>query len=141
MLFSALENNCDINLVPVAIKTPKDKDKLDDYDFFDDYIEVNVLKPIDYSSDYQFYLQTDDIKQKNFYLHDVMNQAMRKIAESINTPYIDNYIELFKKNNVMFPNGEVVPTDLAQDSEYLNLYESEINNTVKQYIKEIGYQH
>ena len=135
MLFSSLDINPEINLIPVAISTTKEKDHLDDFNFDSDFVEVKVLKPIEYMQAYKMYLKTNDRDERNFYLHQVTDEAMRNIASSINKTYIDKYIELFKKNNVMFGDGQVVSTDIAGNLEYLNLYYSEISNQTDNYIK------
>lgn len=135
MLFSALENNSKINLVPVAIDVKKDK--LDEYSFSKDKVDVKVLKPIDYTSEYNIYSKTNDRDERNLCLHSVIDKAMNNISVSICKPYIDTYIELFKKNNVMFSNGGIVATEDAQRPQYLELYEKDIFTKTMQYIKEL----
>lgn len=55
---------------------------------------------------------------------------MKSIAESLGRTYQDEYIELFKKGNVIFENGDVIDTEIAQKNGYINRYEMELENRV-----------
>lgn len=68
------------------------------------------------------------VEEKRMCLHNVTDQALKNIAEELDKQYVDSYIELFPKGNVIFSDGNVVLTEDAQDSYYVNLYEQELKN-------------
>ena len=58
---------------------------------------------------------------------------MRRIASSIGKKYIDKYIELFPKNNVIYQDGETIKTEHAQNVEYVCRYKRELDSIIKNY--------
>ena len=137
ILFNAVTDKVDVNLIPVAIDVDKENTDLDSYSFHDDKVVVSFLEPIEYMADYEKYMSTSNLETKNECLHSVMDTSFRNIAEALQKKYDNTYIELFPKNNVIFSNGVVLPTDLAQSSYYTERYKYEVDSKVKQYIKEI----
>lgn len=135
MLFSSLDEDSSINLIPVAIDTKKAN--LDDYSFNHDEVTVKILEPIDYLDSYERFSSTNDFNLKGKCLHEVMDEAMKNISKAINKRYVDSYISLRPKNNVMFSNGVVLPVDIAQNGYYLDLYKKETEKKVKKYVKAI----
>lgn len=135
MLFSSLDEDSSINLIPVAIDTKKAN--LDDYSFNHDEVTVKILEPIDYQDNFEKFSSTSDFNLKCKCLHEVMDEAMKNISKAINKRYVDSYISLRSKNNVMFSNGVVLPVDIAQNGYYLDLYKKETEKKVKKYVKAI----
>lgn len=135
MLFSSLDDDSSINLIPVAIDTKKAN--LDDYSFNHDEVTVKILEPIDYQDSYERFSSTSDFNLKGKCLHEVMDETMKNISKAINKRYVDSYISLRPKNNVMFSNGVVLPYDIAQNGYYLDLYKMDTENKVKEYIRTI----
>ena len=131
ILFYTLSKNENkkINFIPVAIDVSKTGKDLDNYEFMNDNVVVSFLSPVDYREDYEKFITSNNFEEKNACLHHVTDLAFKSIAAELNREYVDSYIELFPKKNVIFSNGEVVSTDLAQDSYYVNMYEQELKST------------
>ena len=55
-------------------------------------------------------------------LHNPIDMSLSAIASVLKRKYINEYIELYPKQNVIFENGETIPTDIAQDNYYISLY-------------------
>lgn len=60
---------------------------------------------------------------------------MRSIAESLNREYVDSYIELYPKGNVIFENGEKIDTTTANQDIYVSSYKQSIEERIKLLIK------
>lgn len=141
VLFDALSYyDCfKINFIPVAIDVNKKGKDLDSYCFDGENVKVTFLDPIDYTNDYKEYINTTDIKNRNECLHHVTDEAIKSIASYLNREYVNSYIELFNKGNVIFSNGSTVSTEIAQDPYYTGLYRKELekrsDNIIKKLIK------
>lgn len=125
ILFNARNENKQVNLVPVSILAPKTGD-LDDYNRIGETIEISILPPIDYEEAYYNFRHTMSEEEKNTFLHEPVDKAMRSIAANIGIPYIDKYIELRPKGNVIFSDGTTVETSLAQNEEFTTRYDEEL---------------
>lgn len=137
ILFQIASQDIPINFVPVAIKVDKEKIDLDSYDFNNDQVEVNILKPIEYRDELETYLHTSDMQLQNSCLHSIIDRSFITIAETLNLEYIDSYIELFPKKNVMFYDGTTIPTDVAQQKYFVDLYKDSLEKESKEIIKQI----
>lgn len=136
ILFSVRDNGMDANIIPVSIDVCSSSSDLDSYDLNScDRVAVHVLDPIDYEDYYYDYKNTSDYSLKNSCLHKVIDDGMRAIADSLDREYVDSYIELFPKGNVMFENGEKIDTETANSEPYLSSYESSVNRRVRTLIR------
>ena len=137
ILFDAVKNKIDVNLIPVAIAVDKEKIDLDSYCFDDDKVVVNFLEPIDYMDDFETFMSSPDIETKNNCLHHVIDTSFRNIASALGKVYDDYYIELFPKKNVIYANGYVLPTDIAQNPYYLELYNYQLKTDSEKIVKQL----
>ena len=132
ILFSAKEKGSQPNILPVAIEINSSDNNLDNYNFHQsDQVTITILNPIDYKDTYYNYQNSSTFEEKNTQLHKIMETGMQSIANSLNRKYIDSYIELFPKGNVMFANGEKIATSLASNNLYLSRYKNEIETRSK----------
>lgn len=131
ILYTARIKGIEANLVPVAIDVKKNKETLDSYSKFPNKVVVNILKPIDYSKFYKGFNQSYTGEERNFYLHQPIDEGMKQIAETLNREYKDEYIILRPKGNVIFANGETVITSLAQNPTTYKRYSKELETRVK----------
>lgn len=134
LVFEAKKLGSKINLVPISIKVSKDGD-LDDYNKKGDNVEVTVLPAIDYEEIYYNYRYAITKEEKNELLHQPIDMAMKCIANNLGMPYVNNYIELRRKGNVMFEDGSVVDVNTAQEEEYINRYNHELNDRTLRLLK------
>lgn len=125
ILFKALEEGYYPFFLPVSIDVKSSSTNLDDYNLIGDEVTIRILKPIDYSSVFYDYKHAKD-EYKNQILHRLTSMGMKSIAESLNREYIDEYIELYPKGNIIFESGVLVQKDIAQGEEYLNTYSNEL---------------
>lgn len=126
ILFKSIEGGYYPFFVPVCIDIKSSSDDLDDYTIGNDIIFIKILKPIDYSDELYDYLHSKSVEEKNKILHRLTDKGMVKISEALNRKYKDEYIELFKKGNVIFSDGQIINADLAQQKEYLDKYSEEL---------------
>ncbi len=59
-------------------------------------------------------------------LHNPIDESLSLIADTLKRDYCNRYIDLYPKGNVIFDDGTVVATSLAQDPKYLGLYQSQL---------------
>lgn len=136
ILYNCLENNIPINLLPVAIDILSENLDLDSFTpNNEDIVNMTILEPIDYNYEYMMYKKSTTLEEKNIYLHAITDKALRSIANCLNKPYSNEYIELYPKNNVIFANGETIPTIEAQNSKYLDLYKEELEKRTSNLIR------
>ena len=136
ILFGAMDMGIDVNLVPVGINVFGEYD-LDSYAFDDRMVNVSILPSVDCSNWYDMFKESNTFSDKNNALHGPIDICMKCIADAMDRPYVDEYIELYPKGNVIFSNGETVLTGLAQCSEFVNEYKTELNDRIKVLKKEI----
>lgn len=136
LLFGAMDKGIDVNLVPVGINISGGYD-LDSYCFDERMVSVDILPSVACSNWYDMFKEGSSFQDRNDALHAPIDICMKNIADALNRPYVDEYIELYPKGNVIFSNGTTVLTGLAQCSEFVNEYEMELNNRVKKMKKEI----
>ena len=72
---------------------------------------------------------------KNIYLHQPIDEGMRKIADELGREYKDEYIILRPKGNVIFANGETIETENAHTNEAHLRYNNELEERVKEFKK------
>lgn len=136
ILFLSREKGIKANIVPVSIDISSTDMDLDSYDLNrDDIVNVNILEPLDYEEAYYNYENSSNFEEKNNSLHMIIDDGMRSIAKSLNREYIDSYIELYPKGNVIFKNGEKIDTTTANQDTYVSSYKQSIEERAKLLIK------
>jgi len=136
ILFGAMDKGIDVNLIPVGINVFGDYD-LDSYIFDDRVINIRILPNIKCDNWYDMFKEGNSFSDRNNALHGPIDICMKSIADAMDRPYINDYIELYPKGNVIFSNGDTVLTGLAQNPEFVNEYNMELNDRVKVMKKEI----
>ena len=132
ILFSAKAKGIHPNFLPIAIEIHSPDNNLDSYNLHpNDKVTINILNPINYHDIYYNYQNSSTFEEKNTQLHKITEIGMQSIANSLNREYIDSYIELSPKGNVMFANGEKIATNLAKTNSYILRYKSEIETRSK----------
>ena len=137
ILFNALKDNSNINLVPISIKYNNKIDNIDSYNFDYNDIDIYVLEPIEYRKYYELYMNTRDYNIKNSCLHAVTDLSMKSIANSLNQVYCNNYFEIDKKNMIL-PNGNTISDLECNNIYYKNMYKNTLENDSKSLIKRLG---
>ncbi len=122
ILYFARQKGIKPNLIPVSINI---KDEIKDLDNFypnDDRVEINILEPINYDDAYYSFISSSDLDECREALHIPIDEGMRRIAESMNKEYVNKYIELRPKKNVIFDDGSTLETTVAQSIYYIYMY-------------------
>lgn len=127
ILFEAKKMGINVNLVPISINITGDDYDLDSYKFDDRKVEVKILPGIDYENAYDYFLYANSADEKNNALHEPVDLCMKAIAEALDCPYKDEYIELYQKGNVIFNDGKTVLTSIAQDDMYISSYQKNLD--------------
>lgn len=135
ILFYARQKGIQPNLIPVSINIKNEIKDLDNYYPNDDEVEINILEPINYDDAYYQFIESKNIELKNAALHKPIDDGMRLIAESINRPYINEYIQLRPKNNVIFDDGSTLDTTVAQSLYYIYNYYKKLDIEKEKYVK------
>lgn len=134
IVYSSRDNGIDVNLVPVAIDI--NINNMDDYDLTpEDMVRITIMEPINYEQSYYNYLYSTTIEEKNYNLHKPIDEGMIKIAQVLGREYVNEYIKLRPKNNVIFPNGETVPTEQAQNDDLILSYDRALAEREKILVK------
>lgn len=134
IVYSSRDNGIAINLVPVALDI--DISDLDNYDLIpNDMVRITIMEPINYEQAYYDYVHSTTIEEKRDNLHRPIDEGMIKIAQVLGREYVNDYIELRPKNNVIFPNDEIVPTEQAQKDDLILSYDSSLLEREKMLVK------
>lgn len=141
ILFNATKDKMNVNLIPVAISVNKENMDLDSYCFEDDKVSIDFLPPVEYMDDFEMFMSTTDMEIKKECLHNVIDTAFINIADSLGKQYDNSYIELFPKGNVIYSDGTVIPTNIAQENSYIDLYKSTLEESSNQLIKQLKMRH
>ncbi len=137
IIYDARKNISQINLVPVSISISK-KEDLENYkNLGGGVIEITILPSIDYKEAYYNYNYAKNYEEANEFLHIPIDIAMKNIANNLKMAYVDNYIELKPKGNVMFADGSVVDVNLAQQNEFAQKYNCELMKRTRDYLSKI----
>ena len=135
ILYTARAKGIKANLIPVAIDVKKTKSTLDSYEPPVSKVTVSILDSINYEDSYENYIHSHNRELKNIYLHQPIDEGMRKIADELGREYKDEYIILRPKGNVIFANGETIETENAHTNEAHLRYNNELEERVKEFKK------
>lgn len=108
ILFEARQKGVNANLIPVGIDNRSDIDNLDDFIPHNDSMIINIGAPINYDGHYYDYINANSIEKRRIALHAPVDIAMRSIAKTIGRPYVDEYIELRKRDTIILENGDEI---------------------------------
>lgn len=136
ILFKSLDYYNFAYLLPVSIDIETDKE-LDSYKVGNDKVNIQILEPINPINYYRNYNNSYE-NDRNAVLHSLIRDGMVKISESLNREYLNKYIELYPKGNVIFLGGSTVETDKAQNQKYIKQYEEDLKKLSLRLIKECG---
>lgn len=137
ILFNALGNKCYAYFLPVSINIDSD-DELDSYiPNKTDKVKITINEPIlpdDYYYEYSNYCSKEE---RNSILHEITTEGMKSIAKSLNREYVDEYIELYPKGNVIFSDGTTIKTEYAQNKACIDVYNNELKELSKKLVNSI----
>lgn len=137
ILFNTMSKGNYAYFLPVSIDIKTDDD-LDNYVPNDkDKVSINICEPILPDEYYYSFINSDNKKDMNQVLHNITEEGMKQIASSLNREYVDEYIELFPKGNIIFSNGETVDKGEAQKQEYINRYQHDLKRLSLSLIRDI----
>ncbi len=138
ILFNTYEN-VHADLVPVAISINSDNLNRDSYyPNSDDVVNISFLPKISYDDYYNHYMDATNFEEVKYYLHKPIDDAMLAIANHLNKEYINEYIELYSKGNVIFSDGSQVGVNLVHSGYYKNKYDEELKLRSKELIKKLS---
>ena len=138
ILFQLRSMGIDVSLVPVAIDIIEHIDLIDCYQGKNNKVKVKVLEPVSYEQELDQFLNTNKKEEKNDALHTVIDRSMQSIANAINVPYINRYMDYVIKNNIILPNGVYVNNPESQNEKYLKMYDEHLKERVKMLYKKLG---
>ena len=128
ILFNVREKGLHPNFIPVAIEIINGNSDLDCYISNNEIVNVYILEPVDYEKYYLDYVNSTNEITKNIAFHAVVDAGMMSIAKALNKTFCNEYIELWPRNDVVFPDGNTIETSIAQEKYYIDLYENELKN-------------
>lgn len=138
ILFQARELGIKPYLVPVAIDVNTTDTNLDRYiPNTEDQIHVRILPPVDYEAPFMEFCNCDNYQQRNNLLHSVIDNGMETIASSLGFPYVNSYLPLVPKDNIMYADGSVLPIDVAALPENIKCYKDGIDNRACELIRSL----
>jgi len=108
ILFGAKQEGINANLIPIGISNKSNISDLDDFLPRGDQIDVIIGETINYDEYYNDYINANSLEETKAALHAPVDIAMRSIARLIGKPYVDEYIELRKRETIILENGEEV---------------------------------
>lgn len=126
ILFNTLSKGNYAYFLPVSIDIKSDDDLDNFVPNINDKVSINICEPILPDEYYYSFINSDNKKDMNQVLHNITEEGMKQIASSLNREYVDEYIELFPKGNIIFSNGETVDKREAQKQEYINRYQHDL---------------
>ena len=137
ILFNALNNYCYAYFLPVSIDIKTDDD-LDNYNpNTNDIVNITINEPILPDEYFYKFKNSCSKEERNNVLHDITIDGMKTIAKSLNREYVDEYIDLYPKGNVIFSDGTTIKTEPAQSKEYVEKYDTDLKSLSKKLIYSI----
>ena len=137
ILFNALNNYCYAYFLPVSIDI-ESEDDLDNYiPNLNDKVTITINEPILPDEYFYKYKNSCSKIERNGVLHEITKDGMKIIADSLNREYVDKYIELYPKGNVIFQDGKTVNKEEAQEKDYIEKYENGLKTISKKLIYDI----
>ena len=126
ILFQSIENIGFAYLLPVSIDVKSNTD-LDNYiPSYEDEVTININEPIIPDLYYREYSKTNDFNEKKEILHEITDEGMKVIASSLGREYVDEYIKLRPKGNVIFSDGQTILTEDAQRDNLIKKYNKDL---------------
>lgn len=126
ILFQSIESIGFAYLLPVSIDVKSNSD-LDNYiPSFEDEVTININEPIIPDPFYKNFINTNSKEEQNQILHEIIDEGMKEIASSLGREYVDEYIELRPKGNVIFSNGQTILTEEAQSDTLIKKYNKDL---------------
>ncbi len=137
ILFNALNNGSYAYLLPVSIDI-QSNDELDNYvPNINDRVRITINDPILPDEYFYRFSKSYSKEVRNNILHEITKKGMKTIADSLQREYVDEYIELFPKGNVIFSDGTTVNTNIAQNKSYIDIYNKDIKELSKKLVNSI----
>ena len=115
ILYEAKKQGTSANLIPVAIDIDSSTINMDSYNPLECKIGISILKPVKYDDSFYQYINTEDRDEKNIFLHEPIDECMQLIAQTLKRQYVNEYIKLRPKNNVIFSDGTTIDINDAQN--------------------------
>ncbi len=122
-------------LIPVGINVSQKNLNLDTYIPDGSTVDIYFQPPIIIEELLEKYKSASIVSEKNIVLHEIVDNCMRSIASVLNRNYIDKYIPLTPKGNVIFKDGSTVDTQNAQEKFYIDKYELELKERYEMILK------
>lgn len=137
VLFNALNNGSYAYFLPVSIDI-QSNDELDNYvPNTNDRCRITINEPILPDEYFYKFSKAFSKDERNKILHDITTKGMKSIAKSLDREYVDEYIELYPKGNVIFSDGTVIKTELAQNRACINVYANDLKDLSKKLVMSI----
>ena len=131
LIIKALENNIDINVVPIYIKIEDNKDKAS-LNLNNDNVEITFLEKLDLKNILKEY---NDSNNKNEILHKIVDISMKKIADYGNVIYKNEYKDYVSKKRLFILNGMYVNKNILLSDKYYKKYCNDLEKRKKYIIK------
>lgn len=129
ILFNAKKHDIQFNLIPVAIDIKGELSDLDAFPISNEVI-VKILEPINFEKYFEAFINSSDLETKNQCLHATIDEGMSRIAEALGRTYLDEYIELYKRDTFFLPDGSTFDKDSAQENKVKQLYRHQYTNFI-----------
>lgn len=137
ILFNALNNGCYAYFLPVSIDIQSD-DELDNYvPNINDRVRITVNDPILPDEYYYKFIKSYSKEGRNSVLHEITTEGMKSIAKSLDREYVDEYIELYPKGNVILSDGTTIKTEYAQNKACIDTYNKDLKELSKKLVNSI----
>ena len=139
ILFDSKDKGSNAYFIPVAINIINDNLDMDSYSLNNgNKVEISILEPINCDEAFYIYKHSENKEDRNNALHMPVDEGMQAIASTLGREYVDEYIKLRPKGNVIFDDGSVVDTIDAQDKKYITYYSSTLEEQSKRLIKTLS---
>jgi len=102
-----------------------------------DKVKITINEPILPDDYYYDYSNCCSKEERNSILHEITTEGMKSIAKSLNREYVDEYIELYPKGNVIFSDGTTIKTEYAQNKACIDVYNNELKELSKKLVNSI----
>ncbi len=134
ILYEAMKLGIDVNLIPIALNIVSDNLDLDNYSNLDDKVEITFLEPVDYLESLSKFHDSLDKK----FLHQPLDECYKKIAFELNKEFIDHYIELYERKEIIWHDGTTKEISSIKNDESLNDFKTAVNEHRKTLVRKIN---
>ena len=136
ILFDCLEKGVEVNVIPIALDISNIReDNILSTDVWNDFsATVHILPKFSYKDYYVQYTKEKSKTERNKVFHDLMDQLMIRIAETVRRPFSFHYNPLYRMDGFWFPMEKFISFEEGNNHTLYQQYYEYVHSLMKKYL-------